>query len=461
MTILTKIVSLIFSLAILKSVFFWVYLWQLKEYRLDRFWAEYGNLGKLLLFWLGSGGRRFHHPFFTLKAISIFLASILIMGLLILKALPVPSFLWPLFYLLTPFAVLLLVLFFKIPTFFAKRILHFLGRRKILRARELLVIGITGSYGKTSTKGFLYQVLAKKFNVAATPGHINTEAGIAKFILSKDFSEEGQIFIVEMGAYKRGEIRRICELVQPTIGILTGINEQHLALFGSVENIKKAKFELIKGLRPNGLAVFNGDNPHVRELAEAYKGKKIMYHVRGTLAGQLPPHYQLNLSAVSEVARYLGMSEGEIKEALKKIIADETMMKIFHGKGGALIIDDSYSSNPDGVFAALDYLASQTERWKFLIMPSLIELGGSSKEIHQKIGRKIKDICEFAIITTPDSYEDIKREAGEKTLLEQNPQEIARRVEPHLSSQSAILVEGRVSEEILEFLRQNSPLRRP
>lgn len=449
------IVSLIFSYAVLKSILFWLFLWQVKEYRVDRFWAEYGSLGKLLLFLLGSGGRKFHHPSFTLKAILIFLASLLVMGVLILTAVPLSLFLWPLLYLLTPLAVFLFVLFFKIPTYFAKRILSFLARQKILHAKELLTIGITGSYGKTSTKEFLRQVLATKLDVAATPGHVNTEAGIAKFILSKDFRAQSQVFVAEMGAYRRGEIRKICEMLRPTVGILTGINEQHAALFVSLENIKKAKFELIEGLKPEGLAVFNGDNPHVRELAESYKGKKIIYHACGILASQLAPHYQLNLCAVFEAARYLGMSEKEIREAVKNITPDETMMKTFQGKAGILVIDDSYSSNPDGVLAALNLLESQEKPQKLLVMPSLIELGRASEEIHKKIGRKIKDICELAIITTADYYEDIKREAGGKAILESDSQEIMRRLKPYLNSQSAILAEGRLAPEIFEFLRGN------
>ena len=142
-------------------------------------------------------------------------------------------------------------------------IFYFQKKRIIKRAAEKMrglkkvkVIGITGSYGKTSTKEFLYTILSQKYKVVKTEGNNNTNIGVAYTVLNK-VSDEYDYFICEMGAYKIGEIKEMCEIVKPGIGILTGINNQHIDLFGSQENIIKGKFELIEALPEEGLAVLN------------------------------------------------------------------------------------------------------------------------------------------------------------------------------------------------------------
>lgn len=444
----------------IKSILFWLYLWQLKEYRFDRFWAEYGGAQKLLRFWLFGGGRKFWQPKWTSKAILIFAASLLVIGLWALalshRTTAAQIIYLAYLYLLLPIIVSLIVFLFKIPTYSAKQIIYRRAAQKIAGMKNSTVIGITGSYGKSSTKEFLAQILARKFKVAKTPENINSEIGVAKFVLN-NLRPDADIFIVEMGAYKIGEIKRICEIVKPKIGILTGISEQHLALFGSLENIKKAKFELIESLPTDGLAVFNGENKTCLELAERWKGKKIVYHNANLRmyanAANLPAHYRLNLSGAVSVVKYLGVTDREIGEAIREIDFTDKMIKSYVGKNKALIIDDTYSANPDGVSAALDYLGSRLESTKIIIMPCLIELGNAAEAVHQKIGRKIKDVCDLAIIITPDYFEDIKLEAGGKALLMKNPDKIKDFLEKKLNANTVVLLEGRLSEAIIDFLK--------
>ena len=139
--------------------------------------------------------------------------------------------------------------------------------RKRIKTLHPKVIGITGSYGKTSTKYILHQILSQKFNTLMTPDSYNTPMGICK-VIRGDLTAEHEIFIVEMGAYKRGDIRELCDLVSPEIGILTAVGPQHLERFKSIENIAKTKYELIESLPPDGLAVFNNDNEICAELAD-------------------------------------------------------------------------------------------------------------------------------------------------------------------------------------------------
>lgn len=149
--------------------------------------------------------------------------------------------------------------------------------RKRIKTLHPKVIGITGSYGKTSTKYILHQILSQKFNTLMTPDSYNTPMGICK-VIRGNLTTEHEIFIVEMGAYKRGDIRELCDVVSPEIGILTAVGPQHLERFKSIENIAKTKYELIESLPPDGLAVFNNDNEICAELAKqrGERGKPVL-----------------------------------------------------------------------------------------------------------------------------------------------------------------------------------------
>lgn len=161
--------------------------------------------------------------------------------------------------------------------------------RKRIKTLHPKVIGITGSYGKTSTKYILHQILSQKFNTLMTPDSYNTPMGICK-VIRGDLTAEHEIFIVEMGAYKRGDIRELCNLVSPEIGILTAVGPQHLERFKSIENIAKTKYELIESLPPNGLAVFNNDNEICAALADTLakqrgeRGKPVLRYAVERLA---------------------------------------------------------------------------------------------------------------------------------------------------------------------------------
>jgi UDP-N-acetylmuramoyl-tripeptide--D-alanyl-D-alanine ligase len=303
----------------------------------------------------------------------------------------------------------------------------------------------------------LAQILENKFRVKKTPENINTEIGVAKFILQK-VNPEDEVLIVEMGAYKKGEIKKLSEIVSPEIGIITGINEQHLSLFGSLKNIIGAKYELIESLPEDGLAVFNGENKYCLEMAERWGGKKVIYrdaniriHTNDT---NMPRHYLQNLAGVIEVSRYLGMAEDEIIEAVKNIKSTERMIKTFIGKNGALIIDDLYSVNPAGVLVALDYLDEQDKKYKIIIMPCLIELGEAAEEIHREIGKKIAEVCDLAVITTNDFFDIIKQEAGEKVILAVNSEKAIKILDDKLNQEAAVLLEGRLAQNIIMFARQ-------
>ena len=137
--------------------------------------------------------------------------------------------------------------------------------KRILRSMpDLTIIGITGSFGKTSTKHYLYRILSEKYNVLMTPGNFNTTLGVIRTI-REYLKPHHQIFIVEMGAKQRGDIKEICDLVNPSIGIVTAVGEMHLETFGSIEGVLKTKFELIDALPASGLGVINIDSQPIAD----------------------------------------------------------------------------------------------------------------------------------------------------------------------------------------------------
>lgn len=459
------------------SLLFYVYLWQIKEYRVDRLLCHLKTksgkrqiIDYLFIFkWKGA-----LRPVFTLKAVLVFFFSLFLFfraWFFFLKYLPFDFSLRVLIVpclanIFAPLFTSLSVFFFKPTTFLLKKLIIFLARRKISSFPTLLVVGVTGSYGKSSTKEFLATILAEKFQVLKTPKNWNTEIGVAKTIL-RFLTPAHQVFAVEMAAYKRGEIKVICDLVQPKIGIITGINEQHLALFGSLKNTMKAKYELIESLPKDGLAVFNGDNSYSLRLAKKTKMKKRIYSLqevknikveRKKVSFDIKEYpFQLNLLGAHNIANFLaafwvanelGLSSAEIAKAARRIKPLEGTMKPFKGINGALFIDDTYSCNPDGFLATLSYLKNQRGR-KIIVTPGMIELGKAGAKIHRLIGKKIASVADWVIVTKRDLAEEMKK-GGAKVVVEEKPRRILAILKKEVKKNDIVLLEGRLPRVIMK-----------
>lgn len=322
--------------------------------------------------------------------------------------------------------------FLHYPSLLAKKLYIAKAAKKMKSLSHVRVVGITGSYGKSSTKEFLSQILEKKFIVAKTPKNINTEIGIAKHILSTNFTDV-DVYVVEMGAYRVGEIQAICNMVPPSIGILTAIAPQHLSLFGSMKNIQKAKFELLHALPKSGIAIINIDNKYCRELINTVQaqvrtfGSDEDYHpnvwiqdVKNIKNGihfgltsesgfhevDLPifgKHNVFNLIPAAMVAKQLGMKRGEIDAAVENIKAGQGSITR-HTYGKATLLNDSYNSNPEGFKAALDLLNSfPSDKKRIVITRGMVELGESSQEIHEQIGGEISFVADELVIISKNS----------------------------------------------------------
>jgi len=474
-----------------RSVLFWVYLWQIKEYHFGRFRDYFrtqkgkllllGNLniaklGILLLYYfnifaasillaivyllesyktfLAQKRKKIIKPVITPKTSVLIILSFAIEIISIIsvfqeieKRIWLSVLLFPLLLLaadiLTPLIISLIILVSKpFSWIFCQRMLY-LAKKKREQFKDLIVIGISGSYGKTSTKEFLFEILSEKYRVLKTKKNINAEIGIAKTIL-EDLKPEHQVFIAEIGAYNIGKIREVCRVLQPKIGVLTGINEQHLATFGSQKNIIKAKHEIIEcsqlGLEKDKIDL-RAENIVIEKEYVSFMVKGVNFKVN-----VLGSHNIENILLAARTAQELGMSLEEISTACLKIKpAGMTLLK----KEGPVVINSSYSANPTGVIADLDYLNIYQGK-KLIIMPCLIELGKSSKEIHQRIGRKINQVCDLAVITTKEYFKEIEKESGNKAIYIENPKQIIQKMKEF----DIILLEGRVPKEIIRAWEQ-------
>ncbi len=488
------LVATLWFIVFLKKLFFWVYLWQLKEYHIGRFWDHFRThkgkklilnyllLAKVLallgiflfaelslpkiklglvylvvfLFFIEALSVFRNIWFKTLRRPVLTRKTTIILSTGISAQVLVLFFLFILEFNLTRFTFSLLFLDVLAPIIFSALVLAFQPLAVILRNRiirqakkkrvgykNLLVIGITGSYAKTSTKEFLATILSEKFKVLKTKEHQNSEVGISQCILD-DLSYKHEIFVCEMGAYNQGGIKLLCDITQPKIGLLTGINEQHMATFGSLDNIIKAKYELIESLPEDGVAFFNARNKYSLELYQKTKIKKILYGQSVKSAGSE------NIEGAIAIAKELGMSSEEIARGCQKIEYKLAGFEMEKGLNGLNIIDATYSANPNGVMAHLDYLKTLPGK-KVIVMPCLIELGSASKEVHRRIGQKINEVCDLAIITTKDRLKEIK-EVAPNALFIEKPKEILGKIKTFCQPGDNVLLESRLPAQLIHSL---------
>ncbi len=292
---------------------------------------------------------------------------------------------------------------------------------------ELTIIGITGSYGKTSTKHYLHRILSEHYDTLMTPGSYNTTLGVVRTI-REHLKPYNQVFIVEMGAKQRGDIAEICHLVNPSIGIVTAVGPQHLESFKTIDNVRDTKFELVDALPSDGLAVINDDFEKIAtrpvdnvkatryavkntEHAD-YKATDIQYSSNGTtftISG--PDGYTLavetklvgecnisNLIAAVIVAIRLNVPDSKIQYAISQIEQVEHRLNVKRTPGGLTIIDDAFNSNPTGSAMALDVLAGMNGGRRIVITPGMIELGEQQEELNRQFGNHIARTCDLAYI---------------------------------------------------------------
>lgn len=319
------------------------------------------------------------------------------------------------------------------------------AKKKLKEVPGLQIIGVTGSYGKTSVKYYLQTLLQERYNVLVTPESYNTPMGVVKTIRGS-LKSTHEIFVCEMGARHVGDIKEICDIVHPDHGVLTSVGPQHLETFFSMENIKNTKFELADALPEGGMLFLNGDNTYIQEKAAEYKNKTFFYSEKsgegyqasdvsvsqlGTEFTVTAPdgeserfqmrligaHNVINVVGAIAVANKLGIALRDLRIPVRRIQPVEHRMEMKE-HGLVTIIDDAYNSNPVGSKAAVETLA-MFEGVRILITPGMVELGEKEAEYNYKFGTYAADCCDYILLVGKKHTEPIREGALSKGFPEE------------------------------------------
>ena len=341
----------------------------------------------------------------------------------------------PIAYLLSP-AIFVASAWVVYPVEQAVARIYIEGCKKELDAKtDLVKIGVTGSYGKTGVKNILAAMLAERYKVYATPHSYNTPMGIC--ISVKNMPADAQFFIAEMGAKRRGEISLLCDIVKPVCAVITGIAAQHLATFGSLQNIIDTKAELsdfVAGV--GGKSYFNTDNDYCKLMYRECKGEKYRTGVGGEcfarsveVSGEgsrftlcfkngeevkcstrlLGAHNVSNITLAAAVAYGYGITPEEIAAATAKLKPTPHRLELVDNSAGVTIIDDGYNSNEEGARAALRTLAAFDGR-KIVACQGLVEMGERAGKANFALGREIAHVADIAVLIGP--YADDMRQGA-------------------------------------------------
>lgn len=295
--------------------------------------------------------------------------------------------------------------------------------KKILLSKPTLkVIGITGSYGKTGTKYILSRILSEKYNVLHTPESFNTPMGVVRTIREK-MRADTEIFVCEMGAKKKGDIKEICDIVNPDYGIITSVGPQHLDTFGNINTVADTKFELADAINKKGGMLFsNGDNEFIagRNDTQILYGTKedLSFKAENIIGGRdgysfdlvlenekirvssklLGKHNVLNVLGAASLAYKLGIPIKDIAFAASRLTPVKHRLELKSSISGSLLIDDAYNSNPEGCLEAVNVLDSFKGMQKVIITPGLVELGEKEYECNFELGKKAGLVCDKIIL---------------------------------------------------------------
>lgn len=305
--------------------------------------------------------------------------------------------------------------------------LYFRDAQRILKKRpDLIKIGITGSWGKTSVKYILGTILEEKYHTLITPASFNTPMGVTKVIRSQ--LEPGhRVFIAEMGARHVGDIREMCRLVHPSYGVLTSVGPQHLDTFKTIERVKKTKYELIEALPPEGTAFFSDDGgicldlygkTEIRKWISGLEPDKADVWAEDIEVGKNGSSFRLcrkngakifcetrllgelnirNILLAASVCLELGLTDQQIARGIRRLEPVEHRLQLIRHSGGLSVIDDAFNSNIRGAEQAFQVLKAFPER-RIVVTPGMVELGEQESEMNRGLGRIMASCCDIAVL---------------------------------------------------------------
>ena len=327
--------------------------------------------------------------------------------------------------------------------------MYFRDAQKKLAARpDLIKIGITGSYGKTSVKFILGTLLSEKYQTLVTPSSFNTPMGVTRIIREK-LQPAHQVFVAEMGARHVGDIKELCRLVHPTLGVLTSVGPQHLDTFHTIERIESTKYELMEAVPEGGCCFFPDDGAICRKLYDKTTKEKRLCSLKPSAdadvwaeditvspegssfmlcAGEerihcttrlLGEHNIQNILLAATVCLHLKLTLRQIAHGISRLSPVEHRLQLLSSAGGVTVIDDAFNSNPKGAEAALKVIAGFEGR-RIIITPGMVELGEGEDEFNRAFGRKMAGCVDVAILVGTRHTLPIAEGLREKHFPEEN-----------------------------------------
>lgn len=354
--------------------------------------------------------------------------------------------------------------------------------KKLKEMPDLNVVGITGSYGKTSVKYLLNTILSQKYNTLMTPESYNTTMGVVRTVNEK-LTSIHQLFICEMGAKYIGDIKEICDIVKPQYGVLTAIGPQHLDTMKSLENVRKTKLELIDSIPDeDGIAIVNWEDENIRESKinkriikygltdeSDYYAKDIYIDEKGSSFDVVIPEKEniriktkllgklniINIVAAVAVADKLGLTAEDIKTGAKYIRPVPHRLELIQNKNGSIIIDDAYNSNIKGAKMALEVLKSFENKKRILVTPGIVDLGDRSKELNKEFGTMATESSDYIILVGSEQTLSIlegiqeRNYPSDKFFMAKNLEEAFVKMNEIMDSNSVVLLENDLPDNYL------------
>lgn len=355
-----------------------------------------------------------------------------------------------------------------------------------LKATGAKVVGITGSNGKTGTKDILASILNENFRVHNTAKNLNNEIGVPKTIMEMDLDDE--VVVLEMGMERFGEIKTLTNIARPDIAVITNIGDSHLLELGTKENIARAKFEILEGLKPDGVFIFNNDDEVLREVIKEYTitqkvikigtredSDVIIRPIRSDEEGSsfsigeyaysilfIGKHQIYNASVAITIAGLLGMNYGDIVRGLSRVKLTGMRMELMH-LSSFDILNDCYKSNPQSLTSCIETVYTMKGyKNKILILSDMLELGENERKLHFSVGEKIdRNKIDYVICIgdlAKEIYNGANRNFNVNNLFHfETNEEVVNKVRELISEDTLIMVKGSRGmklEKIIEMLKE-------
>lgn len=321
------------------------------------------------------------------------------------------------------------------------------AKRILASHKDLMVIGVTGSYGKTSLKYFLQAMLREKYNVCITPASFNTPMGVVRTI-REELKPTHDVFICEMGAKHVGDIKELCDIVHPKHGVITSVGPQHLETFLTIDNVRNTKFELEEALPADGMLFVNSDSEEALKGGEERRsrGRNVVYY--GGRDGYYADNIQLsplgtdftvhtpdgrsvdlhmsligkvnilNVLGAIAVADTLGVPPEDLRIPVRRLLPVKHRMELTEHHGYS-VIDDAYNSNPVGSKAAVETLG-MFDGARILITPGMVELGSEEDRLHYEFGKAAAPNADYILLVNKYRTGFIKKGVLEAGFNEAN-----------------------------------------